>query len=645
MSGEDLRKVMESLRLALVESPMVGGSVARIFALTSQLSLVYQQLLHDQPVSHRNPSLTKESSDLEECIHALKSVIVKITSKNEVVEVWTKADKAVEVLRQIEQRLLHLNKSHLTSYLNSTTTIGYQELSRMCSYLDIMSSLDVLLYLRYFIEQTTDDSLLENIGSIHILITYLNTQRLKHMKALQCTHWPIQDCYMLSMREIQSLFPEMLSLESEEHRKEESCAALNRSYGVSYRGLWSGRVVHMKKLSKKGTFLRDEFGCMELINLLHMNSQCVKESPYLNALLGISWDAEHDHIFLISSLSTHRSLYDVFSNPFLRGEHRMTLTALDKLSILVDIAAGVQHLHQHGYVHGRLKDSNVLLYEGNRVKLSDFGVLNYLSAEVKSKQWGLQGLRFAAPEHVQALHQLQDWTLNQKEAPGGHANTGHHHQHCQRVVKDTLSSNGKMPLEASLMTTALHYIPSLSIDIYSIGAIAILLLSEKQLFPNVAWEDAILQLLLSNQVPKMPTGKYPDYDDLHVVEEELLDITVTTKIHIRPTATVLLKTLEDMYCNQVEIDQRRIYEKRKGDVTQVQREIYDLEMKIKEHVELIQKGKELIAKKEQEKLRIVDGKQRREHEVQMEKARKKLHGFQDELDGLREDKDGADEDL
>lgn len=45
-----------------------------------------------------------------------------------------------------------------------------------------------------------------------------------------------------------------------------------------------------------------------------------------------------------------------------------------KLSVMLDVTQGLQHLHKHGVVHGRLHSRNVLIGAGFRAKLVDFGV-------------------------------------------------------------------------------------------------------------------------------------------------------------------------------------------------------------------------------------------------------------------------------
>ncbi|EDQ85738.1 uncharacterized protein MONBRDRAFT_34096 [Monosiga brevicollis MX1] len=50
-----------------------------------------------------------------------------------------------------------------------------------------------------------------------------------------------------------------------------------------------------------------------------------------------------------------------------------SLTRAQKLSILLDVARGIEHLHSHGVAHRDLKSGNVLISSDFRAKVSDFG--------------------------------------------------------------------------------------------------------------------------------------------------------------------------------------------------------------------------------------------------------------------------------
>lgn len=84
------------------------------------------------------------------------------------------------------------------------------------------------------------------------------------------------------------------------------------------------------------------------------------------------------------------------------------MTALP-LQVLLEVAQALQHLHQHGLIHGDVKPENVLLKadSGRRcgfvTKLSDFGLVKMLrdSYYVVNRS-GAGTLSFLAPEQFTA---------------------------------------------------------------------------------------------------------------------------------------------------------------------------------------------------------------------------------------------------
>jgi serine/threonine protein kinase len=67
--------------------------------------------------------------------------------------------------------------------------------------------------------------------------------------------------------------------------------------------------------------------------------------------------------------SLHNLLHGKNSKP---ARTQLTLTV--RVQMLLDIAEALQHLHSHNIVHGDVKSSNALLFENNRIKLSDYGL-------------------------------------------------------------------------------------------------------------------------------------------------------------------------------------------------------------------------------------------------------------------------------
>ena len=67
------------------------------------------------------------------------------------------------------------------------------------------------------------------------------------------------------------------------------------------------------------------------------------------------------------------------SQPFSAGG---TLPPHIKATILADVCSGLAVLHEHGLIHGRLHDRNILIFQKCRAKLSDFGLSHMMSPGV-----------------------------------------------------------------------------------------------------------------------------------------------------------------------------------------------------------------------------------------------------------------------
>jgi DNA-binding protein H-NS len=264
----------------------------------------------------------------------------------------------------------------------------------------------------------------------------------------------------------------------------------------------------------------------------------------------------------------------------------------------------------------------------------------FLSQETRVLCPGTHGLRFTPPEVVQQLQKIQEClqagTNNGNSTGSGKTATGND-------IFKAINTTGKLTFESALGIYG-PYLPSFSTDVYAIGAVALVLLSEKQLFPNVGSESGVKAQLLSGQIPIVPYS-YPDQELLKSFQEQVVNTTVTLSSHIRPAASALVKIIEKEYVDLASKISMVEVTKREEQMKQVEQEIAELDIKVAQHEMLVSKGKELIGKKEQEKSKIFDGKQKREHEASIEKARMKLIAFQDELEGLKEDKFGAEQDL
>ncbi|CAM9180735.1 unnamed protein product [Ectocarpus sp. 13 AM-2016] len=67
------------------------------------------------------------------------------------------------------------------------------------------------------------------------------------------------------------------------------------------------------------------------------------------------------------------NLFDLLHRPDLSIP--LTLPSPEKAAMLYDVARGLHFLHVKRMVHGNLKSTNVLVFENNRLKVSDFGLI------------------------------------------------------------------------------------------------------------------------------------------------------------------------------------------------------------------------------------------------------------------------------
>lgn len=66
--------------------------------------------------------------------------------------------------------------------------------------------------------------------------------------------------------------------------------------------------------------------------------------------------------------------------------------------ILVQLIAAVAHAHEHGVIHCDIKPENILMFEGNRIRLADFGVAKAALKTISSSGTGTVG--HMAPEQA-----------------------------------------------------------------------------------------------------------------------------------------------------------------------------------------------------------------------------------------------------
>lgn len=409
-------------------------------------------------------------------------------------------------------------------------------------------------------------------------------------------------------------------------------------FGACYTGVWRGAFVCVKRVDFSA-FSGGLRGLREALNLTHANAASVRQSRFLSAVLGAAVDEQQHQVLLFSELAPQRSLFDVLTNPQINPRCRLQLSAPAKASLLLDVCAAVQHLHEQcGIVHGRIKDSNVLLFEGYRAKLCDFGWSGFLTPQSRRQDKGTYGIRWTAPEVLAAeaaaatavgqqqsvrsssylfysgssAEEQQQQQLNMETFNVLHASshsviagggTG-----SEKVSAAATAAAAEWPLQSLTAQSLLSTNASLAgstvgsfttaADVYGVGLLAVVLLTELPPFANVPLDSNVRSLLLQQGPPALPSSSSIKDASLLTVLERIATPCLRRQHWQRPAAAEVYRVAEEVYC-QIHWDaQSKELQQRTQQMLQVRSEIEELSAQIKRQVDLIAKGKELLAKKD-----------------------------------------------
>lgn len=165
--------------------------------------------------------------------------------------------------------------------------------------------------------------------------------------------------------------------------------------------------VHLKLFSPDACVSSNNIGVLELAYTV----ASIPRSDFLHRVLAVCKECTHFRAYqsgdmlqpfpksgvigLLSSLAPFGSLKiflsrppdeclidEVTYEPLPRSKGGVLAPDI-KLSILLDISNGLSFLHSRGYLHGRLHHNNVLIFQGFRAKLTDFGISSLLSTPAK----------------------------------------------------------------------------------------------------------------------------------------------------------------------------------------------------------------------------------------------------------------------
>ncbi|KAF8399752.1 hypothetical protein HHK36_015623 [Tetracentron sinense] len=134
-------------------------------------------------------------------------------------------------------------------------------------------------------------------------------------------------------------------------------------YGSVYYGILGEQEVAIKKM--KSSKSKEFFAELKVLCKIH----------HINVVELLGYASGDDHLYLVYEYVQNGSLNDHLHDPLLQGHQHLSWTA--RTQIALDSARGIEYIHDHTkarYVHRDIKTSNILLDEGLRAKVADFGL-------------------------------------------------------------------------------------------------------------------------------------------------------------------------------------------------------------------------------------------------------------------------------
>lgn len=135
-------------------------------------------------------------------------------------------------------------------------------------------------------------------------------------------------------------------------------------YGSVYFGVLGEQEVAIKKM--KSNKSKEFFAELKVLCKIH----------HINVVELLGYASGDDHLYLVYEYVHNGALSEHLHDPLLKGHQPLSWTARAKIAL--DAARGIEYIHDHTkahYVHRDIKTSNILLDEGLRAKVADFGLV------------------------------------------------------------------------------------------------------------------------------------------------------------------------------------------------------------------------------------------------------------------------------
>ncbi|GAA0140664.1 hypothetical protein LIER_01970 [Lithospermum erythrorhizon] len=166
-------------------------------------------------------------------------------------------------------------------------------------------------------------------------------------------------------------------------------------YGCVYFGEIGNQEVAIKKMRSNNSkaFLAE----LKVLCKIH----------HINVVELLGYASGDGHLYVVYEYVPNGCLGDHLHNPLLKGRQPLSWAA--RIQIAVDAAKGIEYIHDHTkaqYVHRDIKTTNILLDEGLRAKVADFGLAKLVGRtneddQIATRLVGTPG--YLPPESVKEL--------------------------------------------------------------------------------------------------------------------------------------------------------------------------------------------------------------------------------------------------
>lgn len=332
---------------------------------------ILSESLRSLPALPRTPKIRAAIASLNQSIEHFVQLCIQCTRESCVQFVLMKTTQQVfeEFLEIRQKTITDLTVLGLTSAAHTFTLSSNELLSQ--DQIDLKRIGNFLLQLREQHDLSRRDDIKDKI-----------TERLQSLRRKDIKI-ELSDCDPIEILTVPTL-PENLDLVLEhEHLVFQEEIGNGRS-GRVFKGLIKGKtgvvaikVLHCRQLATAEL----EMFRREIFTLSTMNH------PSILKLLGYTKEAP---FCLVTELLSNGSLFQ-----FLRTRYS-ELTPTDRTVIALDIARGMEYMHERSVIHRDLKSLNILLDDNKRARICDFGLVRLKSL---APMTGLVGTpQWMAPE-------------------------------------------------------------------------------------------------------------------------------------------------------------------------------------------------------------------------------------------------------